>query len=316
MDNTELGRPGGLSSQATEPKVSALRASIPDATRGFDWWRLLPIYWSQNYPTDRVWDAILCQAIDLFGVTVEDQFTCKVGPFTVWIENWPYAYGYSWRLQGSRVLPMVRTRRKLRALTPVAPREVWNRAAEAAARATLEAGEVPWDSKAPLAALSPALPTDTDGLVERLRRAVFDYRRDMDWNEDEAADDAGAIIEDVIMPVIATLITQQSAEISRLTAELGEARQKLRMIVSHATGGASSDIDASVNDISVAITAKVNLVWEHAQEVAREKALREAADVARAHQTNGKRMYGVVGKYDEAAEEIAAAILALGGQSA
>lgn len=33
MDNQQDGRPGGLSSQATEPKeVSALRASIPDAS--------------------------------------------------------------------------------------------------------------------------------------------------------------------------------------------------------------------------------------------------------------------------------------------
>jgi len=32
----ELGRPSGLSSQATEPKVSALRASIPDADIAFE----------------------------------------------------------------------------------------------------------------------------------------------------------------------------------------------------------------------------------------------------------------------------------------
>lgn len=32
MSEVDLGRPGGLSPQATEPKVSALRASIPDAT--------------------------------------------------------------------------------------------------------------------------------------------------------------------------------------------------------------------------------------------------------------------------------------------
>jgi len=49
-----------------------------------------------------------------------------------------------------------------------------------------------------------------------------------------------------------------------------ELRGKLRMIVSHATGGASQDIDASINDICVEITRRVNRVWEHAQEAERE----------------------------------------------
>jgi len=44
--------------------------------------------------------------------------------------------------------------------------------------------------------------------------------------------------------------------------EVDELRHKLRMIVSHATGGASQDIDCSVNDICVAISANRNLVYQ------------------------------------------------------
>lgn len=39
-------------------------------------------------------------------------------------------------------------------------------------------------------------------------------------------------------------------------------RHRLKMIVSHATGGASQDIDASVNEICVRISQARNLVWE------------------------------------------------------
>jgi hypothetical protein len=57
-------------------------------------------------------------------------------------------------------------------------------------------------------------------------------------------------------------------------ADQREALQhKLRMVVSHATGGSSQDIDASVNDICVEITRMRNMVWEGG----RQSALRDAA---------------------------------------
>lgn len=56
-------------------------------------------------------------------------------------------------------------------------------------------------------------------------------------------------------------------------APVADVEHKLRMIVSHATGGSSQDIDASVNDICVAITRMRNKVWEGG----RESAFREAA---------------------------------------
>jgi UDP-N-acetylglucosamine transferase subunit ALG13 len=55
-------------------------------------------------------------------------------------------------------------------------------------------------------------------------------------------------------------------------SEVDELRQKLRMIISHASGGHLSnpgDIDRSVNDICVEISRHHNHIWEHAQEVAR-----------------------------------------------
>lgn len=70
-------------------------------------------------------------------------------------------------------------------------------------------------------------------------------------------------------------------------AELAKLRTKMRMIVSHATGGATSDIDLPTNEIAVRITRKVNIVWEagiaksEAQLVeARNAALEEAAVIA------------------------------------
>jgi hypothetical protein len=59
-----------------------------------------------------------------------------------------------------------------------------------------------------------------------------------------------------------------------------ELRQKLRMIISHASGGHLSepkDVDRSVNDICVEISRHHNRIWEHAQESAPEAARLRAA---------------------------------------
>ncbi|MES2289261.1 MAG: hypothetical protein V4530_05935 [Pseudomonadota bacterium] len=57
-------------------------------------------------------------------------------------------------------------------------------------------------------------------------------------------------------------------------ARVAELEQQMRMIVSHATGGACQDITLSTNDISVEITRHVNRVWDAAQEAARAAAIR------------------------------------------
>lgn len=60
--------------------------------------------------------------------------------------------------------------------------------------------------------------------------------------------------------------------------ELDELRAKLRMVVSHATGGHSQDIDAGVNDICVRISANRNAIYQ----AGKDRSLEEAAKVARA----------------------------------
>jgi len=51
-------------------------------------------------------------------------------------------------------------------------------------------------------------------------------------------------------------------------AMVEDLRARMRMIVSHATGGAGVDIDSPINTICVRITQRVNRVWEAAQEAA------------------------------------------------
>jgi hypothetical protein len=82
-------------------------------SKGFDWWRLVPIYWWQNEPTNREWDAMLNRLLDEHS-PVKGYCTARLGPVDVWASNWPYAYGSAWRPVERDGLPMVRTRRRLR----------------------------------------------------------------------------------------------------------------------------------------------------------------------------------------------------------
>lgn len=79
-----------------------------------DWYRLLPRYWMQKKPTDYEWDEALNKALDLHVVEVLSKYEVQIGPFKVWIENWPYAYGKRYA-NGSSGLPKVATRKRLRA---------------------------------------------------------------------------------------------------------------------------------------------------------------------------------------------------------
>jgi hypothetical protein len=74
--------------------------------------RLRPGFWFQNKPTSAVWDWALNHALDTFGVREVDAHTAAVGPFTVWISNWPYAFGYD-RADALELLPKVATRIRL-----------------------------------------------------------------------------------------------------------------------------------------------------------------------------------------------------------
>ncbi len=77
-----------------------------------DWYRLIPGFWSQQKKTFKAWDVALNRALDE-GVTHVGPHEAKVGPFTVWISNWPYSFGYN-RDDALEQLPFVKTRMRLR----------------------------------------------------------------------------------------------------------------------------------------------------------------------------------------------------------
>jgi hypothetical protein len=78
-----------------------------------DWGRLELGFWFQNHPTSLVWDAVLNAALDEFGVSDIKSHSVKVGPFTVWVGNYPYEYGKQSGPVEVEVLPTVRTRKRL-----------------------------------------------------------------------------------------------------------------------------------------------------------------------------------------------------------
>lgn len=79
-----------------------------------DWYRLLPKYWTQNYPTSDAWDKELNEALDRYSIRNANGYTAMVGPFEVWIANYPYASGslYSFK-ESYKFLPKVATRIRL-----------------------------------------------------------------------------------------------------------------------------------------------------------------------------------------------------------
>lgn len=81
-----------------------------------DWQRFIPRYWVQVGQTCETWDAVVNAALDKHGVQSVGQHTCRIGPLTVWISNWPYGYGNSYGSGYPNTgLPKVGTRKKIRA---------------------------------------------------------------------------------------------------------------------------------------------------------------------------------------------------------
>lgn len=78
-----------------------------------DLWRFWPRFWLQNKPTSLVWDRALNAALDKHLVMNVTRHTCQVGPFTVWISNYPYAFGYNYG-DAFEELPRCATRMRLR----------------------------------------------------------------------------------------------------------------------------------------------------------------------------------------------------------
>jgi hypothetical protein len=77
-----------------------------------DWYRLLPRYWFQDAPTSLEWDAALNEAIEAGDLEVVDDYEAKVGPYSVWLGNYPYGYGNMYKGPGD--LPKVATRKRLK----------------------------------------------------------------------------------------------------------------------------------------------------------------------------------------------------------
>ena len=75
--------------------------------------RLLPSFWYQARPGSAAWDEALNAALDEFGVTEVNRHDCRVGPFEVWLSNYPYAFGYN-LTDPLEALPRVLTRLRLR----------------------------------------------------------------------------------------------------------------------------------------------------------------------------------------------------------
>ena len=73
-----------------------------------------PRFWLMRYPYNAAWDAALNHAMDADAPTTHiDAYTAKVGPFCVWVSNWPYAYGRLYR-PDLGVRPSRRTIERLR----------------------------------------------------------------------------------------------------------------------------------------------------------------------------------------------------------
>ena len=96
-----------------------------------DWMRMLdPRAWIQAYPTCREWDAILNEQLDKHGAFRVDKFTARVGSLEVWVENWPYSYGYCYDPY-TKLLPKYSTRRRLRKMVGFYPNDPLKKVKEA-----------------------------------------------------------------------------------------------------------------------------------------------------------------------------------------
>ena len=53
-----------------------------------------PIFWGMNDPYDAYWDKQFNQTLDEYHFTEIGDYTAKLGPYEIWISNYPYScYG-------------------------------------------------------------------------------------------------------------------------------------------------------------------------------------------------------------------------------
>lgn len=77
-----------------------------------DWYRLIPRYWFQSYPTCWEWDEVLNRLLDKHPVQIQNHMVAEVGEIRVSIYDYPKSFGYLFSL-GSCHLPSVKTRKRL-----------------------------------------------------------------------------------------------------------------------------------------------------------------------------------------------------------
>lgn len=64
------------------------------------------------YPYSEEWDKALNDALDKWPITDIGDYTCKIGPYKVWLGNFPYAYGRLYSPNLERI-PKRSTRQRL-----------------------------------------------------------------------------------------------------------------------------------------------------------------------------------------------------------
>ena len=77
-----------------------------------DWYRLLPWYWFQSYPTSWEWDALLNEILDKRTNVTVSNYTTTIDGVEIWTANYPYAYGSPRNTK--KFLPSVKTRKRLK----------------------------------------------------------------------------------------------------------------------------------------------------------------------------------------------------------
>lgn len=83
-----------------------------------------PRFWLRNYGVSHEWDAALGVLLDMVEdgqLSIEQSdHTVTIGGVTVWVSNWPYAYGRAHRPIKSEMIPRRSTALRLRRVAAIA----------------------------------------------------------------------------------------------------------------------------------------------------------------------------------------------------
>ena len=77
-----------------------------------DWYRFIPGYAYQSYPTSWEWDETLNALMDKYPIQMQSEYRVLFGKTEVWIGSYPYAFGSLFGPDAT-YLPSVKTRMRL-----------------------------------------------------------------------------------------------------------------------------------------------------------------------------------------------------------